>query len=56
MANLLGVQMEAGINPAIKLSSQAEAGIGGPSLNVKQDDSSKEMKKENEEQPADCVT
>lgn len=55
MANLLGVQMEAGINPAIKLSSQAEAGIG-PSLNVKQDDSSKEMKKENEEQPAESVT
>lgn len=55
MANLLGVQMEAGLNSALKLSGQAEAGVE-PSVNIKQSESSKEMKKENEEQPEERVT
>jgi hypothetical protein len=55
MANLLGVQMEAGINPALKLGSQADAG-SKPSTNLKENDSRTEVKKENEEQPSESVT
>ncbi|XP_053376582.1 BICD family-like cargo adapter 1 [Mercenaria mercenaria] len=55
MANLLGVQMEAGLNPALKLGGHADVGLK-PSANLKENDSSKEMKKENEEQPEESVT
>ena len=52
MANLLGVQMEAGVNPALKLGSQTEKS----SANLKETDSRTETKKENEEQPTESVT